>query len=149
MTWRGVVGGATYCTDFWPVGLWVWLKLWVLIIRCESQCWCCGWGYWRLGSCQMWVVTVQTTMKLIILFIFVCSNLYEIWVRVPSVLSLDQQSLDHHEQSIRSRPLSHILLAPVKTYHQGDQINPLHPRTILANSGFWEGTCASMLFWVK
>jgi hypothetical protein len=24
--------------------------------------------------------------------------------------------------------------------------NPLHPRTILAKSGFWEGTCASMLF---
>jgi hypothetical protein len=24
--------------------------------------------------------------------------------------------------------------------------NPLHPRTILAKSGFWEGTCASTLF---
>jgi hypothetical protein len=27
-----------------------------------------------------------------------------------------------------------------------DWLNPLHPGTILAKSGFWEGTCASMLF---
>jgi hypothetical protein len=25
-------------------------------------------------------------------------------------------------------------------------VNPLHPMTILAKSGIWEGTCAFMLF---